>query len=168
MSTTRVIAKSPFDDVTASIVIRSCDNVDFYVFQEILKAASSFFRTMFSLPQPSSPPINTSTLDDELSPEGLLIIPIPEDSETFDYILRLCYPIRASARLTSLSLAERVLATALKYDIDKVTELVKENLVELGRSSPVRLYMFSCEHGLEHEARTAAEILRTSHTITAS
>ena len=168
MSTTRVVAQSPFDDVTASIVLRCCDNVDFYVYQEILKAASPFFRTMFSLPQPSSLSINTSTSNDELSPEGLPIISIPEDSETFDYILRLCYPIRAPARLTSHSLAETVLTAALKYDIDKVIELAKENLVELGRSSPVRLYMFSCEHGLEHEARIAADVLRTIHTTTTS
>ncbi|KAK7684440.1 hypothetical protein QCA50_012387 [Cerrena zonata] len=148
-----ITAQAPFDDTTASIVLRSSDGVDFYVYKEILKCASPFFRDMFSLPQ-------SSHTEDEVSPEGLPIIPTPEDSESLDYILRLCYPLRAPAQLTSLSLAEKVMASALKYEIDKVVDLMKEELVGLGRSSPARLYMFSCRFGLETEAQTAADILR--------
>ncbi|KAK7692603.1 hypothetical protein QCA50_004235 [Cerrena zonata] len=169
MSAPRVIAQSPFNDITASIILRSCDNVDFYVYKEILKATSPFFRTMFSLPQPSPTSDqlvdSTASMEDEISPEGLLIIPIPEDSETLDYILRLCYPLRAPARLTLLSLAEKVLTAALKYEMDKVVGLAREDLLELGKSSPMRLYMFSCKHGLENEACTAAGLLRQSHPV---
>lgn len=168
-SPSRAIAQSPFDDVTASIVLRSCDNVDFYVYREILKAASPFFRTMFSLPQPTPIPGQSNDLmsssEDEVSPEGLLILFIPEDSDTMDYILRLCYPLRAPARLTSLSLAEKVLTVALKYEINKVIDLVKDEVVLLGKSSPVRLYMFSCRHGLEEGARIAAGLLRESREV---
>ncbi|KAK7681857.1 hypothetical protein QCA50_015204 [Cerrena zonata] len=164
MPTTRVIAQSPFDNTAASIVLRSCDNVEFYVYKEILKVASPFFSTMFSLPQPP-PPTNhsinpSSAMVDEMSPEGLIIIPMPEDSESLDYILRVCYPLRTPARLTSLSLVEKVLASALKYEIDRVVDRAKKYLVRLGRSDPVCLYMISCKFGMEEEARIAASLLR--------
>src|SRR5882762_6419961 len=47
-------AKPPFHDPTnADIILRSCDNHDFYVYKLILSLASPVFKVMFGLPQPT-------------------------------------------------------------------------------------------------------------------
>lgn len=47
------IAQAPFNDPdkAADIILRSGDNVDFYVYRIVLSLASPFFKYMFSLPQ---------------------------------------------------------------------------------------------------------------------
>ncbi|CAL1697439.1 unnamed protein product [Somion occarium] len=155
----RSIAKAPFDDRSANIILRSCDDIEFYVYKDILVVASPFFRTTFSLPQPSPSPDTAS----DINADGLPIIRVPEDGETLDYILRVCYPLRPPARLTSMSLAEKVLEAALKYEIDKVIDQGKEEILSLGSEEPMRLYAFACRVSLEQEAKSAAEILRKSH-----
>lgn len=167
MATIRSIAESPFDDLTANIVLRTSDNVDFYVYKEILKVASSFFQTLFSLPQPTPVPSSdsTHTTQDEFSPEGLPIIPVPEASSALDHILRICYPRRNPERLSSLVLAEQVLIAALKYEIETAIDIAKEDFRSLGSDSPAQVYMISCKHNFEDEARLAADLLRQQYDL---
>ncbi|KAK7677878.1 hypothetical protein QCA50_019190 [Cerrena zonata] len=161
------IAHSPFDDTTANTVLRSCDNVDFYVYKEVLKLASPFFDTLFSLPQPAPAPVSDqdSTTEDEFSPEGLPIIPVPEESGVLDYILRICYPHPNPEQLSSLFLAERTLIAALKYEIEAVIEIARDDFIREGSKSPVQMYMFSCRQNLENEAQIAANLLRNSYNL---
>lgn len=162
MSTTRAIARSPFDDTEANVVIRTCDNIDFYVYKDILKVASPFFRTLFSLPQPSHAQSSDNT-NDELSPEGLPIVPVPEDSKALDYILRICYPLEDPERLTSVLIVENALVSSMKYEIDRAIRLLREDLARLGSSNPMQMYLLACRLNLESEAQVAADLLRKKY-----
>ncbi|KAK7681854.1 hypothetical protein QCA50_015201 [Cerrena zonata] len=161
MAARPIIAQSPFDDTTANIVLRSCDNVDFYVYKDILKVASPFFHTLFSLPQPTAVPASVlnSTTQDEFSPEGFPIIPVPEESGVLDYILRICYPRPNPEPLSLLALIEAVLIAALKYEIETAIQIARDDFIREGSKSPVQMYTFSCKHNFENEAQTAADLL---------
>ena len=167
MSTTRRIAQSPFDDTEANVVLRTSDNVDFYVYKDILKVSSPFFRTLFSLPQPTAPhPLKSqhnAVIGDETTPEGLPIIPVSEGCEALEYVLRICYPINYPDRVQSLLTTEKALATALKYDIDRAIAFLKEDFTRLGSDNPSWMYMVACRLHLEQEARVAADLLRTKY-----
>ncbi len=81
---TMTIADAPFDDPTDSVdlVIRTADNVDFYVLSVLLslKSPSSFFRHVLKNNQ------HTEERD------GFPVLEVEEDSDTFRTILLLCYP----------------------------------------------------------------------------
>ncbi|CAL1697441.1 unnamed protein product [Somion occarium] len=150
------IAAAPFDNASATVVLRTCDNVDFHVFREILLVASPIFATIFSLP--SSDSYNGAD-----SKDGVPVISISEDQETMDYILRLCYPLPGPPSLTSVSVAEKVFEAAMKYEIQKVLDIVEIEVISLGSADPLRLYSFSCRISLERGARRAAELLREKY-----
>lgn len=166
MTVPRSSAQSPFDDTTANIVLRTSDNVDFYVYKEVLKLASPFFHTLFSLPQPTSQPLFSTSSDPignagfEFDSKGIPIIRVAEESVVIDHILRVCYPHRNPNGISTLHLAEGVLAAALKYEIEIVIDGAKRDFVTLGSNNPTEMYMFSCRQNLENEARIAADILR--------
>ncbi|KAK7677876.1 hypothetical protein QCA50_019188 [Cerrena zonata] len=153
-----VCAKAPFDHVAASVVLRTSDKVDFHVFKEILLVASPVFETIFSLPM-------TPTADNEKEFKGgIPIVVVEEDEECLDYLLRLCYPLPAPPSPISVSVAEKVLKAATKYEIKKVIGLVQSELISFGSSDPFRLYTFSCMLGFEYGAAHAARLLRTKYT----
>ncbi|ETW75378.1 hypothetical protein HETIRDRAFT_456000 [Heterobasidion irregulare TC 32-1] len=55
-----VDAQFPFDEPHADVILRSSDNTDFRVYENILSLASPFFRELFSLPQPPDEPYTGS------------------------------------------------------------------------------------------------------------
>lgn len=150
-------AKAPFNNPAASMVLRTCDKHDFHVFKEILIVASPVFETTLSLPLPSS--IN----NEQDFKGGVPVVMIEEYEECLDYILRLCYPLPAPPPLLSVSVAERVLKAATKYEIEKVIQLVQSELISLGSSNPFRLYTFSCELGYEGGAVYAARLMHQKY-----
>ena len=48
------LAKAPFDDLQADLILQSSDKVHFRVFKPILSIASPIFKDMFSIPSPPS------------------------------------------------------------------------------------------------------------------
>jgi hypothetical protein len=108
------VAAYPFDMSAADVIIRTSDNVDFCLFKAVLILASSFFSDMFSLTQPPS-----HATDGTVDP-----IFVNESSETFDCLMRFCYPIDDPV-LSSLSLTEKVLEAAMKYDMAEAIKLCK-------------------------------------------
>ncbi|KAH9066765.1 hypothetical protein EDB87DRAFT_1588082 [Lactarius vividus] len=44
----------PFDGPDSDTILRSSDQVDFYVYRIILSKSSPFFKSMLSLPQPDT------------------------------------------------------------------------------------------------------------------
>lgn len=65
----------PFDDLSADVVLRSSDGIDFRVHRIVLSLASPFFKEMFTLPQPTSEP-------------EVPIIPMSESALLLDKALR--------------------------------------------------------------------------------
>ena len=92
------VAKKPFDIRTADIIIRTSDNVDFYVYKAILAIASPFFDDMFSLAQTAATPTDNVTQDP---------VVVSEDSDTMDCLLRLCYPTDDPTLVKRLGTVER-------------------------------------------------------------
>ena len=72
-----------FDVPDANLIIRSSDFVDFRVHKPVLAMASSVFKDIFSLPQPSD-----SEFDDEFP-----VVKLPEDSELLQSLFSIIYPV---------------------------------------------------------------------------
>lgn len=143
----------PFDDPEADVVIRSkASHKDFLVTRIFLALASPVFRTMFTLPQGEA--LETETKD------GRPVVPLDEDEETVDALLRLAYPHATRGPLFSnLEGIAKILRAAIKYDMQGVEKLVREELVapRFTDSEPVRVFALACRLGLEPEARIAAK-----------
>src|SRR5262245_4610924 len=99
------------------IIISHPDRTEFRLHKCILSAASTFFRDMFSLPQPL------------VLPESELpIIPVTESQTTLDLLLRFVYPIHDPI-ITNLDDLSSVLAAAVKYDFEAVCTTLRKQLV---------------------------------------
>lgn len=146
-------APFPFNDASADVIFRSSDGVDFHALKAILSIASPFFKDMFSLPQPSTHPPNTSTGD--VYRDGILVIPLIEDSEILDFILRSCYPVR-SPRITGLHHIRAVLVASRKYQIEALEGVGEEELQKILYTDPVGVYAIAVRFGLLEVASKAA------------
>ncbi|KAL5531309.1 hypothetical protein ACEPAG_4186 [Sanghuangporus baumii] len=127
---------SPFLPPDGDVVLRSADGHEFYVAKNILTIASPFFRSMFSLPQPEDP-------------GDIPTISVSEDGKTFDILLRFCYPVKNPV-VEDLSLADTVLAAALKYEMEIAVQSICRVLVSekaLGTQG-LRVYAIACQHEL--------------------
>lgn len=154
-SNTSTIAKYPFDDPAADVILRTADDFDFYVFKAVLRLSSPFFRDMFSLTQPpASTESNCSAVD------STPVISITEKSTTIDFLLRLCYPTR-NPPISDLSLLENVLEAAEKYQIEEAIHLTRDSVRKFVASHALDVYAISCRFGYEVEARLAAEAWRS-------
>ncbi|KAF8340580.1 uncharacterized protein EI90DRAFT_2874552, partial [Cantharellus anzutake] len=85
-------------------VILRTDDTDFRVHTAILRQASPFFRSLFTLPQPPS--------TDEIP-----IIPMQEDAQVLHALIRIIYPIRHKLSVDNFSFAQRLLRAADKLEI---------------------------------------------------
>lgn len=83
-----------FTKPTADLALISSDGVIFRVHRIILAEASTFFETMFTLPQPApsvTPPSDHNSAQEEY--DGLPAIHVTETERVLESLLRLCYPI---------------------------------------------------------------------------
>ncbi|KAI6112981.1 hypothetical protein F5141DRAFT_1110814 [Pisolithus sp. B1] len=121
----QIYASMPFNHAKADVILRSSDNVDFRVFRLFLSLSSSFFETLFDLPQPSE-----ENLTDTEMKDGLPVIPISEDSRTLDTLLRFCYPCSLTKTPSLNHFAEviKVLEAAQKYSLDEVESTIRKAL----------------------------------------
>ncbi|KAF9002302.1 hypothetical protein BDQ17DRAFT_1243368, partial [Cyathus striatus] len=148
-------ATYPFNDPKKSdVILRTSDNVDFYVYRIILSVASPFFESMFSLPQ--------SVLDDTNHP----VIDVSEDSKIIDPLLRLCYPVDDPIIMDPIILGD-ILEAALKYEATEAVTILKSCLRTFTIPNPLQVYIVACRLGLEDIASLAAYEWR-SKTIVGS
>ncbi|KAF8885745.1 hypothetical protein BD779DRAFT_1442116 [Infundibulicybe gibba] len=136
-----------FDAQDADVVLVSCEQecpTEFRVHRCILAAASSFFSSMFSLPQP-------------LEAEKLPRIIVSEPRSTLETLLRFVYPIPNPA-ITSLDELVLILGAASKYDFNVVIDILRKLLIapRFLISSPTRVYAIACRYDLEHESKIAS------------
>ncbi|KAI1790309.1 hypothetical protein LXA43DRAFT_519572 [Ganoderma leucocontextum] len=145
-------ATFPFDEGDADVTLRTSDNVEFRVHRVILSLASSVFKDMFSMPQPL-----TGENDS---------IPVAEDDETLDTLLRICYPT-VHAKPASLVQIRKVLAAAMKYDAPLVVDRMRDALMapEFLDAQPLVVFTIACVFHLEEVAQTAAEMVVTMHNF---
>lgn len=149
------VAQAPFDsgNPSADIILRSVkSNVDFYVFKTFLSYASPFFKQMFTLPQEG--------VEQEMK-DGLLILPVEEDEETLDLLLRYCYPnwnAPQSKKISNLDSLILMLEASIKYDMEGVKEIIRAEIVAAPviTDQPIRVYAVALQYGLAHEAKLAA------------
>ena len=142
-------ASYPFDQAHADIILRSSDSVDFHVHKSILWVASSVFKDMLGLPQPSQPK------DDECR-DGLLVVMLEEDAKTLDFILRTIYPVR-SPTIGGLDDLYSVFRTVQKYCFEVFEGFVEEQLNAALHWEPISVYAIACQYEFDDIAQRAAE-----------
>ncbi|KAI0352395.1 hypothetical protein OH77DRAFT_1428690 [Trametes cingulata] len=143
------IAPAPFNKPSAEIILRTADNVDFYVRRAILEEASSTFADMTSFPQP--PPVNGSA-------EGAAhVVLLTEPSEIIEPLLRVCYPV-PDPEFSSLDELKPVLEATRKYQMDSVLQALARPLVQLSCAAPLPAYAIALQFGLDDAARGAAKL----------
>ena len=146
------LAKAPFDDPRADLILRSSDGVNFHVIKVVLSLASSVFADMFTLPSP--PPSQNSSGE-------LTVVLCSEDAETLDLALRHCYPIR-SPEVAKLRDARNLLEFARKYQVDLLEPSLTRFLADTIERDPVGVYALAAAY----ECRDiAAQALRSSLTL---
>jgi hypothetical protein len=139
----------PFDDADTDIILRSSDRVDFYVYRVILSISSSFFKTMFLLPQP----------DASVSEKKNPVIDMTENSRTIAILLTFIYPIvSVVTEPISLDGMMDALVAARKYDMPAVSRCLNANFAEskVVQDSPVEAFCAAYSHELGEAARVAA------------
>ncbi|KAF7794165.1 hypothetical protein EIP86_005296 [Pleurotus ostreatoroseus] len=147
-STPEPLYPHPYDDGSADIVLQSCDGVDFHVLRSILSKASPFFDGMFMLPLPQR---CDSGIEDDVIPT----VPVSEDSETLDTLLRMCYPVQPPS-LDELWHVERVVEAARKYEMDWALRSAEQALMRIANTDPLGVYATACRFGLRDAARVSA------------
>jgi BTB/POZ domain len=120
---------------------------DFKVHRCILTAGSSFFETMFSLPQPKC------TTDDLLP-----VLDVAEPSAVLDPFLRFLYPV-PDPEVPTLDALVPLMSTAAKYDMTGVMDRLRAILVSPAflEKAPVRVFAIASRFDLEEEAKIASK-----------
>lgn len=138
--------RPPFDDVDADIILRSADNVEFWLYKVIIAKSSSVFRGMLTLP-------------DAHAHNKPQVVSVSEDADTLEDLLRFCYPVQRPAFYTVDQLGT-VLMAARKYDMPSVLEdLLRCAEPFLHSSPPVRVYLMAYEYEVPGLTRQAARAL---------
>ncbi|KAI6023344.1 hypothetical protein EDC04DRAFT_2900547 [Pisolithus marmoratus] len=147
-------APSPFDHAMADIILRSSDDVDFRVFKLFLSLASPFFETLFDLPQPSE----EMSTDVEIK-DGLPVIPVSEDSQTLDPLLRFCYPctLADDPALDDFRDVVNVLEAAKKYSLDAIERSVCKFNPKILETDSLRCFAIACRARMQDECVLAAK-----------
>jgi BTB/POZ domain len=152
-----------FDD--ADIVLRSRDGVLFRVPSMTLKMTSSWFRTMFTLPQAAPPstlpsycssPTSPSSRPSSQEPFEPEIISLDEESSTLEPLLRMACGLEIPT-LDTWDVVEPVLYAAEKYDMVGPSSIIRALLrTQAFADAPLRLYAAACHFGWTEDARAAS------------
>jgi len=135
----------PFDDVSADVILRTSDNIDFFVYKLILSIASPFFKSMFSLPQ--------STQCTPPHP----VIEVTESGAVIDALLRIVYP-NTDQEAEDFEAVIMVLEAAKKYEVGKVENRMKPILRKFAEDNPLKVFAAACKLNLEDVTKDAALI----------
>ncbi len=149
-------AGPPFHDIIPglTVVLRSSDDVDFFVFKSILAKVSVVFRDMFDLPNTTSEA--SSPLESDNQRHGLPVIQVTETSSTLDIILRLCYPVQ-NPNLSKLKYIRLFLEARRKYMIEVFDQTIKDALAQIAESHPFAVFALASRYSLEDVANNAAK-----------
>jgi len=150
-------AGPPFHDIWPglTVILRSADNVDFFVLKPVLAKVSLVFKDMFELPYtaPDVPP-----LEGDNQRHGLPLVELTENSSTLHTILRLCYPVE-NPDLSNLEDIRRFLEARRKYMIEAFEATIKDALFRVAESRPFSVFALASRYGLGDVANEAAKQL---------
>ncbi|KAF8551512.1 hypothetical protein OG21DRAFT_1478109 [Imleria badia] len=138
-----------FDSPDADVVLVSRDLVRFRMHSFTLKTTSGWFRSLFSMPRPSSTAEAVGS-----HPET---IHLDEDSSTLELLFRMIsgLPIQP---LTSFDTVDTLLFASEKYDMPGPTSLVRiAVLTPPLADQPLRLYAAASRCGWTDEAKVASQ-----------
>ena len=158
------VAPAPFDKSEADLVLRSSDDVDFYVFKWILVDVSAVFaRKLRTLPEPELPATERSPAEGYnggLRSNTRLIINLTESSATLEPLLRICYPGSYSSfspiTFPSFDAAKPLLLAAHKYEMAALSKAFEQAVLPLVGECPISIYAFAAQHDLAELMRAAA------------
>jgi hypothetical protein len=150
----------PLFSFDADVALSSRDGVLFRVPSMTLKMTSSWFRTMFTLPQGSPPAssrsYNRNHRDTTTVPTETEIIGLDEDSSSLEPLLRMICGLEIPA-LDTWDAVEPVLYAAEKYDMPGPASIMRALLrAPTFTDAPLRLYAAACHFGWAEDARTAS------------
>lgn len=144
----------PLFSFDADVVLASRDGVLFCVPSMTLKMTSSWFRTMFTLPQGSPP--SSSRSSDQLVAPSIEIINLDEDSSTLEALFRMICGLEIPA-LETWDAVEPVLFAAEKYDMPGPASIIRALLrTPTFVDAPLRLYASACHFGWGEDVRAAS------------
>lgn len=149
-------AGPPFHDILPglTVILRSSDNVDFFVSKPILAQVSDVFKDIFELPvtapEDAAPPQGDSQRHD------LPLIEVTETSSTLNIILRLCYPVE-NPDLSDLGDIRLLLEARRKYMIEAFDRTIKDALSLIAESQPLEVFALASRYALEDAANDAAK-----------
>ncbi|KAI0731137.1 hypothetical protein C8Q76DRAFT_717733 [Earliella scabrosa] len=155
MTTTTTFAQPPFNNPAGDFVIRSRDGVHFRIRSDILAEASPVLVNTFRITQQHAGDSSQSVID------AKPVIPMSEDSETLDPLLRLAYPT-ADPVFSSLRDVRLVLEAAIKYQMEEAIALLKKTLRLHIKDQPLRVWAIACLLRLDEEAKAAAAAMLES------
>ncbi|TCD66353.1 hypothetical protein EIP91_001457 [Steccherinum ochraceum] len=164
-------AAAPFDgdpsQPQADVVLRTADNVDFYLHMVLLSLGSPFFRDLFSLSQPTTSASNSGSESIQLrNGTTVPVIPISEDGDALDCVLRFLYPLAEVTLPADLYLLSKALEASMKYDLEKSSSLLKEHLSSFSGEDSLEVYSIACRLNLEAHAAHAASDIKTQFSST--
>ncbi|KAG8974447.1 hypothetical protein FRC05_007246 [Tulasnella sp. 425] len=137
-------------------IIRSPDGSEFKVVKAILSLGSTIFRDMFDMPQAGR------RSEDEAN---IPVIPVEEDPETMQALLRLLYPIEPPP-IESFFLARKLVTACDKYFVNTAKVQLHLKGILNNRQSmeehPLECYTLSWELGMKEEAIAAS---RYTHSV---
>ncbi|TFY60660.1 hypothetical protein EVJ58_g4999 [Rhodofomes roseus] len=149
-------ASSPFNDSDGDLILRSSDGVDFRVFGVILRLASPFFASMLEVGRASHAAADVSHPGGDVVRDGCPVVPVQEDSNTLDLLLRIVYPVKDPV-LDDLARLQSVVAAALKYDMEEAIALSSMTLLSFAPQKAFSVWAIAVRNRLEVEARAAAD-----------
>jgi len=154
--TTTMNSDEMFNWPDADVILRATydnDSRDFRVHKLFLSFASSVFKDMFKLSQPSSP---ISEID---------IIDVVDPPRALEVILHFIYPCADTPPIDDLTLLSEVLVLTDKYDIKVAQSRLRPFLAGFAKTEPLRVYAIACRLGLEEEMKTSASNMTSTQIL---
>ncbi|KIL69184.1 hypothetical protein M378DRAFT_157423 [Amanita muscaria Koide BX008] len=132
----------------ADVILRSSDNVEFYVISALLRYVSLVFKHMFA----------SSESGNDEKKDNLPVVPVAEDSETLCLLLDIIYPYQKKPQLSSPFIAWKVSKAAQKYLMNIIESKLKRHIAnsKLIAEKPLSIYAIAIDLGWEGVALDAA------------
>ncbi|KAF8693961.1 hypothetical protein AX14_002232 [Amanita brunnescens Koide BX004] len=148
-------AQKPFDaSAYSDVILRSSDDIDFFVLESLLCLVSPVFCTLLSSNRDSAP---------KQKKNDRPIVPVADDSKTLHYLLSIIYPYPHQLKLNDCPLLLKVGSAVQKYRMSTIENKLKMPLLSSVPGCGVgafpdqfQLYATLVQLGWHHEATLAA------------